>query len=300
MKNGGFIMYSKKEVYELMPVQFYPKTELIKEYTPFNEVLNLLRRNELAFPLIAKPDIGLRGFAVKKINNVEDLKRYHSKVNFDYLLQEFIPYENEIGVFYLRFPNEKSGKVTGIVSKEFMIVEGDGVSTIEELIKANPRFELQLNTLIKEYGSQMNSILPVGKKINLVPYGNHCRGTKFVDVSDRINDDITSLINDICIQIPEFYYGRLDIRYNTWGEFENGEKFSILELNGANSEPAHIYDERHSLFYGWKELVCHISSMYQISIMNKKRGYSYLTFKNGFNEYFSHIRHIRKLNKFYF
>ena len=64
----------------------------------------------------------------------------------------------------MRFPNEKKGKITGIVSKEFLIVEGNGKSTIEDLILQNPRFALQLKTLKMEYGSQLNEILPNGKK----------------------------------------------------------------------------------------------------------------------------------------
>jgi hypothetical protein len=46
-----------------------------------------------------------------------------------------IPYANEIGVFYVRYPNEKQGRITGIVAKEFLIVTGDGVSTIAQLLK---------------------------------------------------------------------------------------------------------------------------------------------------------------------
>jgi hypothetical protein len=39
-----------------------------------------------------------------------------------------------VGIFYVRYPNEE-GKITGIVSKEFLIVTGNGVTTVEELIK---------------------------------------------------------------------------------------------------------------------------------------------------------------------
>jgi hypothetical protein len=45
-----------------------------------------------------------------------------------------------------------------------------------------------------------------------------------------------------------FYFGRLDVMYNTVEELEQGINFSIVELNGAASEPTHIYDPKHSLF----------------------------------------------------
>jgi hypothetical protein len=39
-----------------------------------------------------------------------------------------IPFKNEVGIFYVRYPNEEKGKITGIVSKEFLIVTGNGVA----------------------------------------------------------------------------------------------------------------------------------------------------------------------------
>ena len=134
-------MESKKAIYDLIPQKYYPKTELIKDQISFDEVIKKIDNSEIKLPFIVKPDIGLRGSAVKKIMHLDELKKYHQKADFDYLLQNLIPYENEVGIFYVRFPNEKKGKITGIVSKEFLIINGDGIATIEELIKQNPRFE---------------------------------------------------------------------------------------------------------------------------------------------------------------
>ena len=161
-----------------------------------------VEKAQINFPFIAKPDIGLRGSAVKKIQSVKELQDYHNKANFDYLIQDLIPYENEVGIFYVRFPNEEKGKITGIVAKEYLIVEGDGNSKIVDLIKANPRFELQLNALQREYGNQLNEVLKVGEKRNLVPYGNHARGAKFIDASDKISQQLTAVMNEVCLQIP--------------------------------------------------------------------------------------------------
>ena len=58
MKNGGFIMDSKKEIYGLIPQKFYPKTDYIKEDLPFEEVENILKKSKIDFPFITKPDIG--------------------------------------------------------------------------------------------------------------------------------------------------------------------------------------------------------------------------------------------------
>ena len=298
MRNGGFMMDSKKEIYDLIPPQFYPKTDFVKEQLPFDEVEIILANSKIEFPFIAKPDIGLRGSAVKKINNLEDLKSYHRKANFDYLVQELIPFSKEVGIFYVRYPHEKNGRITGIVSKEFLIVEGDGCSTIEELIKANPRYELQLKALQKEYGNQLAAILSKGEKRNLVPYGNHARGAKFLDYSHLISPELTKVIDDMCLQIDEFYVGRMDLMYNSCEELEQGKSFAIVELNGAASEPTHIYDPKHSLFFAWKELAKHITYMYEISSANHKRGYDYLSHRVGMEQYNLHLEQSNKIVNF--
>ena len=298
MTNGGFVMDSKMEIYDLIPKHFYPETRFVKEKMPFAEIIILLENTTLTFPLIAKPDIGLRGSAVKKIENLEELKSYHSKANFDYLLQNLIPFENEVGIFYVRFPNEKHGRITGIVAKEFLIVEGDGTSTMEGLLKANPRYEFQLKALEREYGKELKTVLKQGEKKNLVPYGNHARGAKFIDYSHLISPELTQVIDDMCLQIPEFYFGRMDVMYNTWAELEQGKNFSIVELNGAASEPTHIYDPKHSLFFAWKELARHIRYMFRISVANHKRGFPYLSHKDGMKQYRLHLEQSNKIVNF--
>lgn len=298
MKNGGFMAESKKEIYNIIPSQFYPKTELILEKIDFQNVILQIEKAQINFPFIAKPDIGLRGSAVKKIQSVDELKDYHNKANFDYLIQDLIPYENEVGIFYVRFPNEEKGKITGIVAKEYLIVVGDGKSKIVDLVKANPRFELQLNVLQREYGNQLNEVLKVGEKRNLVPYGNHARGAKFIDASDKISPQLTAVMNEVCLQIPEFYFGRLDVMYNNWNDLQQGKNFSIVEVNGAASEPTHIYDPKHSLFFAWKELARHITYMYKISVLNHQRGFPYLSHKEGMKQYRLHLEQSTKIVNF--
>ncbi len=298
IKNGGFINESKKKIYNIIPQKYYPQTEIIKGQISFEKVIAIVNKSNVKFPLIAKPDIGLRGSAVKKIKNLDDLLLYHSKANFDYLVQDLIPYENEVGIFYVRFPNETKGKITGIVAKEFLIVEGNGKATIEKLVKQNPRFRIQLRSLKKEYGAKLKEILPAGEKLNLVPFGNHARGAKFIDASYRNSEKLENVLNEMCLQIEDFYFGRLDIMYNTWEEFENGKNFQLVELNGAASEPTHIYDPKHSIFFAWKELARHISYMFKISIENHNRGFQYLSHREGMKEYRLHQEQSEKIVNF--
>ncbi|MFV5702521.1 D-alanine--D-alanine ligase [Flavobacterium sp. XS2P12] len=298
IKNGGFMMESKKAIYDLIPQRYYPKTELIKEGTSLEEILKAIQFSGIKYPLIAKPDIGLRGSGVKKIDTVADLKRYAEKANFDFVVQDLIPFENEVGIFYVRYPHEKMGKITGIVSKEFLIITGDGIVTVEQLIKKNPRYELQLKVLRQEYGKKLLEVLPKGEKLNLVPYGNHARGAKFIDGSHWITPKLSETINEMCLQIPGFYFGRLDVMYTTLEDLEQGKNCSIVELNGAASEPTHIYDPKHSLLFAWKELARHITYMYEISVENYKAGNVYLSHKQGMKEYRLHQEQSNRIVNF--
>ena len=298
IKNGGFMAESKKEIYDLIPQKYYPKTVLIAENNDYEKVDLAFQKSSIQFPFIAKPDIGLRGSAVKKIHNLEALEVYNSKANFDYLLQDLIPYANEVGVFYVRFPNENKGKITGIVAKEYVIIEGDGSATMEQLIRANPRYELQIENIKKDFGTRFNEVLEKGKKLNLVPYGNHARGAKFIDASHLITDRLNETIDTMCQEIPEFYFGRIDIMYDSWTDLEQGKNFAVVEINGAGSEPTHIYDPKHSLFFAWKELARHITYMYKISVQNHKRGFPYLSHKEGMKEYKLHLEQSNKIVNF--
>ena len=299
MKNGGFFMESKKEIYDLIPHKYYPKTILISPSENIEAVFEKCNNKNIKFPLIAKPDIGLRGTAVKKINTSVDLIQYHNKTTFNYLIQNIIPYEKEIGLFYVRFPNEEKGSITGIVEKEFLTVEGNGKNTIEELLQKNPRFAFQIPVLKIELKEKIKTILSENELLNLVPYGNHCRGSKFIDASDKITPQLIATFNEICKQIDGFYFGRMDIMFSSYEDLEKGENFEIVEINGAASEPTHIYDPKHSLFFGWKELIKHFHFMYKVSKMNKELYNSpYLSFKEGYSQLKQHKVYYKKILKF--
>ncbi|MEJ0104481.1 MAG: hypothetical protein WDO19_18790 [Bacteroidota bacterium] len=167
------------------------------------------------------------------------------------------------------------------MSEGFLSVTGDGKRSLIELLQNDKRFVLQLDSLKEEYGEELNKILPANETEVLVPYGNHARGSKFLDFSDRIDEQLIKTIDEISQQVPEFYYGRLDLRYHTWNELKEGLNFSIIELNGAGSEPTHMYDPKHSLFFGWKEIVRHWIILWKVSRLNHKRGFAYMTFSDG-------------------
>jgi hypothetical protein len=282
--NGGFMMESKKDIYDLLPKNYYPETLFFLADTKPVKVIDAIYKNHLNYPLVGKPDIGMQGIAVKKLDNENELIEYVLTAKVDFLIQEFVPFENEVGIFYYRFPNEQRGHISGIVSKEFLAVIGDGLSTIEKLLRADKRYILQLPALRKMYRDKLNKILPAGEEFILVPYGNHVRGAKFVDASHLIDERLTQSIDAVCRQVNGFYFGRLDIRYNTWEELREGKNFSIIELNGAGSEPTHMYDPKHSVLFAWKEITRHWNILWKISKLNHdKKSRPYMKTRAGLN-----------------
>lgn len=281
MKNGGMAMISKMDIYNMIPGQFIPQTLFINKEDALEPALEQVLERGIRFPFIAKPDIGMKAFGVQKIHDKDEFRKYMNWTPSHFLVQELIPYQKEVGIFYVRKPNEAQGKITGIVSKEFLSITGNGQSTMLELIKNNPRSHLQLKVLEQKFGDQLQNVLDREEEFILVPYGSHTRGAKFVDISHKINKDLVKTIDGVCSQINGFHYGRLDVLYNSFEELSQGKNFSIIEVNGAGGEATHIYDPKHSLIWAWREVARHWGMLCEISILNKRAGHSYLSFKEG-------------------
>ncbi len=268
LKNGGLFKDGKTEIYNYLHSSYYPKTIFISKEIETN-LDEIIRENQFKFPLIAKPNDGFRGIGVEKIYDLDALLRYHKEINKDYLIQEYIEYPNEIGVFYCKIPGEIEGKITGITGKKFLSIKGDGVSNMRGLLQQNPRFKMQISTLEKEFN--LEEVLQNGEERQLVPYGNHSRGTEFTDFSSAISLKLTRIINSVLNDIPEFYYGRIDLKFSSIEELEKGLNFSIIEINGAKSEPAHIYDTSFSFLDAQKEIFRHQRLFMKIIKINKLR-----------------------------
>ncbi|MBB6112158.1 Transport and Golgi organisation 2 [Mucilaginibacter lappiensis] len=282
IENGGFAMESKWLIHYQMPEPYKPETFFFKARTPIEQIKQVIKQENLSYPLILKPDIGGRGILVKKIYNDQELTQYVQSMKVDFLVQAFVPYQHEVGIFYYRIPGEDKGHISGIVGKEFLTVTGNGISTIAELMAKEPRYLLQLPELMITHATELQEILPLDEKRVLVPYGNHARGAKFIDLTHLISEELTQNIDAVCRQIPEFYFGRMDVMYNTWEELCQGKNFTIIELNGAGSEPTHIYDPKHSIFFAWKEIMKHWKLLHDISAINlKNKNLKYMTYTEG-------------------
>jgi hypothetical protein len=296
IENSGFIGESKTKILEMIPKQYVPKYITIYPDAKMMELQPLLDQNKISFPFIAKPDVGERGQGVEKIYNLDNFWDYHRKMRAAYLVQEFIDYSLELGVFYYRIPGEEKGMVSSVVIKDFLKVTGDGISTLEQLIRKYPRARFRMDYLAKKFASRFPEVIPNEKELQLENIGNHVRGTTFLNGNYMINEQLNKVFDQISNQIHEFYFGRFDIRCKSMDDLYLGQNIKILELNGSGSEPAHIYQPGFSFWEGQKVLLHHWKVMWQISMANHRKGMPFMTWREARKELRKHSEAIQRIS----
>ncbi|MBA6155305.1 D-alanine--D-alanine ligase [Tenacibaculum sp. S7007] len=268
IENSGIGTESKYKTLQLFPEKYLPKTVFHKANSSIEATLLNIEQKKISYPLIAKPDIGFRGLLVKKIENKNDLVNYLNKYPIDIIVQEFLTEENECGIFYHRLPNEEKGKITSITLKEFLHVIGDGKSTLEQLINNDKRVKIYLNLIKEDASLDLQKIITKGEKFKLSAIGNHSKGTRFINGNHLISKELENSIDNLNNQVNDWYYGRLDIKYDSFDDILNGS-FKILELNGILAEPTHIYDaECTNYFKALKEIRKHWKQLNKIARFN--------------------------------
>ncbi len=278
IESGGMLGEEKKAILDKISDEFIPKTLLIPRHTDPATLYARLDSEGFFFPFMAKPNAGERGWRVEKIADWPQLLRYAQSSPIDFLLQAFVDYPLELGVFYYRMPGETQGTISSIVKKEFLAVRGNGRDCLETLILTNDRARLQWDVLKQTHAAELSLVLAPGETLTLVAIGNHCRGTKFLDASHLITPELERVFDRISLPIEGFYYGRYDLRCRSEADLYAGRHICILELNGAGAEPAHIYQPGFSIWAGWRVLLQHWHILYRISRENHRRGVAYMTF----------------------
>ncbi|HCR54685.1 MAG TPA: hypothetical protein DIW27_09730 [Cytophagales bacterium] len=281
---GGMFGESKFSVLEKIPEENKPKSVLINYSTSAEQVLLKLKYEGFQLPVIFKPDLGERGWMVKKINTEEEARNYIAMAKWDFIIQEYVSLPLEFSVFYWRHPERESGHVTSVTRKEMLKVRGDGSSTLQQLILNKDRAKLQWNVLEKTFANQLNHKPDKGEEIELVSIGNHCLGTTFINQNHLITEKLSASFDHISKKVEGFYFGRFDLRTASLSDLENG-KVKIMELNGCGAEPSHIYHPGASFWKAMKDLFVHWNTIYKISIANHAKGAPYLSWKEGVQIY---------------
>ncbi len=274
IKYGGVFGESKEDILKMVPENYLPVSLYIEQGNSFEEISMKIKEKSLSYPLICKPDKGEMGFMVERVMNENELKLYIERARQKFIIQEYINFPVELGILYHRLPGQTTGKVTSVVSKEFLAVNGDGISTIRELMEQSARARFQIERLSKQIN--LKSIPHKGEYILLEPIGNHCRGTRFINSSEIINAQLNQIFDLITKDMNGFYYGRFDLRVSSLDDLKNGRNIRIMEVNGVTSEPAHIYDSNMNLIKSYVSIFQHMKIIFNIASANNANGTSYV------------------------
>ncbi len=282
IETGGLMGESKIKVLDLVDDIYKPKSLFIKANTSAEAVIALIKKEELNYPIIIKPDVGERGLLVQKITEERELVTALKENQIDFIIQPFITLKEELAVMYYRYPNEERGKVISVTLKKFLSVTGDGVSTMKELIWQNSRAILQWKPLQKKYGDRMTEILPKGKTLELVSIGNHAKGTMFLNGNHLIDERMELVFDDMVKNMEGVYFGRFDLKCSSIEDLKNGKNIQVMEFNGVGAEPAHIYDPNYPLWDTYKDLLNQWTIMFKVgTYVHKNLGVPYMTFKEA-------------------
>jgi hypothetical protein len=283
---GGFFGEHKDEILDLIPDEYKVKSIHITS-NDLTRLESIINEQGFGFPLIVKPNVGERGFGVKKIYLLEELYAY-SKEFEDFLIQEFVDYPLELGVLYSQLPDDTRGVVSSICEKKFIRILGDGKSSAEELVRIHPRHRLYLNVILEECPENLQKIPAKGQDYVVYEIGNHAKGTQFLDANNYLGDEIDDVFNKINNRVEGVYFGRYDLKVPSYEDLKLGRNIKVFELNGVSSEPGHIYDQSN-VFKAYSELKTHWLRIIKISNQNIKKGVKTTPFKTFISEILSHF-----------
>ncbi len=279
MLTGGIVGESKHAILQDLvrtSPDFTARSALITKTIPSERMEQfeaLCREYRLALPVVLKPNIAHRGSGFRLVRALDDAREYLSQVSGDVVLQEYAAGPCEAGIFYYRFPQEDRGRIFAITEKIFPVLSGDGVHTLEQLIRADRRAAIMAGTYLRRHHAIRDKVLAAGQRLKLVEAGNHCQGCIFRDGMHLWSAELEARIDQISRQIPGFFIGRYDVRYACDDDIRRGEDFKILELNGAASEATSIYDNRNSLFRAYATLFEQWDLVFAIGAANRTLGH---------------------------
>ncbi len=277
---SGFAGYGKYDEIIKFDPELRPKTLLIAVGETIDHVIKQIETEHIWYPMIIKPNLGRMARDIYKIENEHQLREKLSSIQENYVIQEFIDYPLEFWILYYRIPWEEKWHITGITDKRLLFVKGNGKHTLGELIENHDRAKYYYTYFKQLHHKIWDHIIPVEETFQLHFLGNHCRWSCFYDVTNLITDKLETIIDSITKTIPEFYFGRYDLKAKSLEDLYAG-KFKIIELNGMGTLPVHIYDPNHNLRYAYKEIFRHRNIIYKISKKNYERWYNFLTLKEA-------------------
>jgi hypothetical protein len=73
--------------------------------------------------------------------------------------------------------------------------------------------------------------------------------------------------------MPEFHYGRFDVRFQSMDKLQRGEDLVILEINGIGSEAGDAFDPALSVRETYRRLFAQQRILFAVGASNRARGF---------------------------
>ncbi len=228
----------------------------------------------MSFPVIAKPDLGLCGYGVRRIDNLAELHTYLAAfpVNETVVLQQYLPQEGEAGIFYVRDPQSDEGRTIGLALRYFPRVMGDGHSSVAELVDADVRARRVLGSVKHECLLTHARVPNDGEVVRLSTVGSTRVGGLYRDGGSHITPQLTAAIDAIARDMPDFYCGRFDVRFDTLQALSAGKGFTIMEINGAGSEAIQAWDPSIGLIKAFRMIFAKQRLVFAIGNARRRNG----------------------------
>ena len=222
-------------------------------------------------PVVLKPDVGERGSGVRFAHTADALERAAREVATDTLLQEYAA-GVELGIFYVRKPDEARGRIFSLTEKRLISVTGDGERTLEELILDDPRAVCLAERFFARFTARLDEVPWSGESVRLVDVGTHSQGALFLDAGRHWTPALEAAVDRLAQSLPGFYFGRFDVRVPSLDDLRAGRGIRVLELNGLTAEATHVYDPANGLVAAYRVLFAQWALAFEIAAQNRARG----------------------------
>jgi Tubulin-tyrosine ligase family len=276
---GGFVNSSKIDAFKGIDSKWLPKQAYFTTKN-IDVVQKELSKQRIYYPMILKPNKGERGFGVVKINNKTELIRTLDKTSSDFIVQEYIDYPLEFGVLYYRNPKTDNPDISSICFKEMPFVIGNGKDELQMLIwkKYNSMEFENLNN------QNRNRTIDKEESFSLEYIAHRSRKCLFKNFNHIYSKELIETFRLITCNMENFHFGRFDIKVNKVDDLISGNGLKILEVNGVNSQPIHIFDPHYSFYKCYRDLHAHWYMIYQISKKNSSLGFKPMKTKDLIKE----------------
>jgi hypothetical protein len=118
----------------------------------------------------------------------------------------------------------------------------------------------------------LSQIPAAGEIVRLALIGSIRTGALYRDGRRHITAALAERIDALAQSMPEFHFGRFDIRFRSIEAMERGE-FKVFEVNGAGSEAIHVWDPAMRLPDVYRELFRQQALLFQFGAANHSRGF---------------------------